>query len=242
MPDPPLDYDQLLLRDAKNACYRAATHLQGGPVASIAFPQQPIAVASTITSTSAPINNIVFPSGIPLTPFHTQPHHTPPSTHHTLGKCAHITPRHNSDISMDLVEGIIQPQCLFAGDRHIGAVPSDEPDDVFFSPHCSTPVISSALSDAFLLPSSELSSPPCDQSETPSLWFPDSPTSIVTSSPLAPEPFISHFTPSPSPQPSPVLPSPLPPSPSPPPPPPPAPQLPAQPVSARAPAQIVAGS
>ncbi|KIJ45975.1 hypothetical protein M422DRAFT_250396 [Sphaerobolus stellatus SS14] len=88
------------------------------------------------------------------------------------------------------------------------------------------------------LPSSELSSSPCDHSETPPFWFPDSPTAIVTSSPVAPESFIPHFFPSPSSQPSPV-PPPLPPSPSPTPPP--APQFPAQPVSPHAPARIVAG-
>ncbi|KIJ52792.1 hypothetical protein M422DRAFT_242712 [Sphaerobolus stellatus SS14] len=66
MPDPPLDYDQLVLKDAKNACCRAARHSQGGSLASTAFLQQPIAAASTITSTSAPINNIVFWESFPF--------------------------------------------------------------------------------------------------------------------------------------------------------------------------------
>ncbi|KIJ46979.1 hypothetical protein M422DRAFT_249258 [Sphaerobolus stellatus SS14] len=198
---------------------------------------QPIAGASTVTSTSAPINNVIFPCEPPLTPQHAQSHHTPPPTRHIPGKHAHITvhataphnrirqmspvlsprPWHNSDLSMDIEAGIIQPQCLFAGCRHIGAVSSDGPDDVFSTPRHNTPVISPALSDASLPPSSELSSPPRYHSETPPLWFPDSPTAIVTSSPVAPEPFIPHFSPSPSPQPSPVPPPPLLPSPSPPP-------------------------
>ncbi|KIJ34362.1 hypothetical protein M422DRAFT_263492 [Sphaerobolus stellatus SS14] len=63
MPDPPVDYDQLLLQETKRARRRAARHSQGGTVASTTFPQQPIAGASTVTSTSAPINNVVFPSG-----------------------------------------------------------------------------------------------------------------------------------------------------------------------------------
>ncbi|KIJ45974.1 hypothetical protein M422DRAFT_250393 [Sphaerobolus stellatus SS14] len=112
MPDPPLDFDQLLLQDAKKACHRAARHSQGSPVASTAFPQQPIAGASTVTSTSALINNVVLPSGPPLTPHHAQPHHTPPSTHHTPGKqmtpILSPRPQHNSDLLMDMEAGIIQ--------------------------------------------------------------------------------------------------------------------------------------
>ncbi|KIJ47018.1 hypothetical protein M422DRAFT_249325, partial [Sphaerobolus stellatus SS14] len=89
MPDPLLDFDQLLLKDTKRAHRRAARHSQGGPVASTAFPQQPIAGSSAVASTSTPINpinDIAFPSEHPLTPHHAQLHHTPPSTRHTPGK------------------------------------------------------------------------------------------------------------------------------------------------------------